>query len=496
MININFRKVSIFAILILLTISCDTSLDYENPNDPDRYRVLSDASDVEALAGGLYVNVYSGMHEYDGVQMMLATAADNISCSWGNQAMRDMSWEPRNNAWVNTPAYSYKGTTKLLFDRMYSAINTSSNILFVMDGELDLGDNEMKIRAWCKFIQGVAYGNLALVFDRAFLIDEKTSVESNLEAAVGFETIHEAAMTYLDDAIDFASSNDFTISADWLGQSGDMSSTEFVKLINTYAARFMSYTPRNSAQKMAVDWSKVKEYADAGITSDFNILNDNYVNWYDEAGDYLTYNGWGITDMYVVHLMDASQPQHWDDDPDFPHPAKSTDPDDKRLDTDFAYVASNWFQAARGYYHYSNYRHKRYDAFYVNATGLKPEIMLSENDMLRAEALVYSGGSLSAAADIINSGTRKTRGEMEDVEPVQDDLIQAIHHERHVEMYTTGMGLQFFEMRKLDLLQKGTPLHLPLPAQTLQTLEVAEPYYTFGTEAKADGVNTSNGGWR
>ncbi|MBK6979271.1 MAG: hypothetical protein IPH28_21075 [Cytophagaceae bacterium] len=79
-------------------------------------------------------------------------------------------------------------------------------------------------------------------------------------------------------------------------------------------------------------------------------------------------------------------------------------------------MGSNWFQAARGYYHYSNYRHSRYDEFYVNAMGPKPEIMLSENDMLRAEARIYaSSPNLTEAASIINGGTRVTRGGMSPV---------------------------------------------------------------------------------
>ncbi len=77
-----------------------------------------------------------------------------------------------------------------------------------------------------------------------------------------------------------------------------------------------------------------------------------------------------------------------------------------------------------------------------------------------------------------------------------DEIVQAIHHERFVEMYTTGVGLQFFEMRKLNLLQKGTPLHMPLPAGTLQTLRAPEPFYTFGYLKNADGIGTSNAGWR
>ena len=76
------------------------------------------------------------------------------------------------------------------------------------------------------------------------------------------------------------------------------------------------------------------------------------------------------------------------------------------------------------------------------------------------------------------------------------DVVAAIHHERHVEMYATGVGLQFFEMRKLNLLQKGTPLHLPTPAGILETLAVPAPFYTFCYLANADGIGNSNSGWR
>jgi hypothetical protein len=76
-----------------------------------------------------------------------------------------------------------------------------------------------------------------------------------------------------------------------------------------------------------------------------------------------------------------------------------------------------------------------------------------------------------------------------------NDIIDAIHHERQVECYATSGMLPFYEMRKLDLLQTGTPLHLPVPGRILQLFGLTE-FYTFGTVAKADGINTSDGGWR
>ena len=493
------RSVLSVALMLFAATGCEDALEVKNENQPNFLQVYASGSDLENLAASLYNSIYEGEHSYNGMQMMLATAADNVTCSWGNQAMRDMSWEPRDFAWTNTASYSYRGTTKFMFDKAYSAINTASNVLKAMEGGVEIGEGgsgNVRAQAMCKFAQGVAYGGLAFNFDKAFVIEQIPDGEGDSESAVDYNTVAAAALGYLDEAIAL-SSNSFTIPADWLGTDADMSSDDFKKLCNTYAARILSYTPRNQTDLATVNWDKVKAYADAGITSDYTIINDNYVKWYHEAGDYLTFQGWGLTDMYVVHLMDPTQPQHWDDDAAFPYPPESTSPIDNRLNTDFEYVASNWLLASRGYYHYSNYRHKRYDVMYVNADGPKPEVMKAENDLLRAEARIYSGTpDLAGAAAIINAGTRNTRGGMADVAAVKQDLIDAIHHERHVELYITGMGVQFYEMRKLNLLQKGTPLHLPLPAETLQTFGLTGPYYSFGKETNGDGVNTSNGGWR
>lgn len=489
---------------LMVVTGCEDMLEVKNENNPDFDQVYSSGEDLENLTAGLFSITYAAEHSYSGVQMGLATASDNVSCSWGNQAMRHMGWEPRDFAWDNNPSYSYAGTTKYLFDKSYAAINTASNILKAINNGVEIGtggvDNE-RSQAVCKFIQGVSYGDLALVFDKAFIVDEDQTVEGEVGSAVPYSDVAAAAVGYLDEAIALCA-NTFTIPAGWLGAEADLSNADFAKLCNTYAARILSYMPRNATELAAVDWNAVKTYADAGITSDFNVVNDNYVQWYNEAGDYLTYNGWGVTDMYVVNLMDPAQPQHWDDTPAFPHPPASTniltDPAiDDRLETDFAYLGSNWFQASRGYYWYSNYRFDRLDAFYVNADGPRSEVLKAENDMLKAEARAYLAvPDLAGAAAIINAGTRVTRGGLANVGAVKADIIAAIHHERHVEMYVTGMGLQFFEMRKLDLLQTGTPLHLPLPAGTLQTFGESLPFYTYGRVAEADGVNTSDGGWR
>jgi starch-binding outer membrane protein, SusD/RagB family len=480
-----------------LLFGCGDVMNVSNENNPDRATVLdgktATAADMEALSSGTFNIVFKAENGYTGVGMMLAVAADNNTCSHGNSGMWHMSAEPRDLAWDNTPNYTNSVVTLTPYQGFYSAIGAAVDVLRTFEnGTLPTAGNERTI-AFAKFALGLAYGDLALIYDRAHRFDEVTEVGSLFTDASDYQDLADAALGYFDDAIALTDGS-FSIPSAWLGTAADVSGADFKKMVNTSAARLLSYTPRNKTALNAVDWNKVKTYADAGITSDWTIIMDGYDKWYFEAGDYLTFPGWGRTDMRVVHMMEPSLPEHWTDSPTFPHPAEPATSLDARLKTDFQYLASNGFRVARGYYHFSCYRVSRYDDVYTNGIGPKPYIMLAENDMLRAEARAYTG-DLAGAAAIINAGTRVTRGQLAPVAANLTAIIDAIHHERHVEMTVTGTGLQFFEMRKLDLLQTGTPLHIPTPGTILQLFGQTS-FYTFGTVAKADGTNTSNAGWR
>ena len=200
-----FKKIMAFAAFPLLLVGCKKDLlNVPNENQPDFKKVYANGKDVENVASGLFNTIFNGEHSASGVEPMLAVAADNVSCSWGNFAMRDMSWEPRNNAWNNAPSYSNAGYTKYTFDQMYSSINTASNIIKAIDGGVDIGpdgaDNDRTL-AFARFAQGIGYGNLALVFDKAFVVDEKVTVEPKVESAVSYKDVAAAAVKYLDQAI-------------------------------------------------------------------------------------------------------------------------------------------------------------------------------------------------------------------------------------------------------------------------------------------------------
>ena len=469
-------------------------MDVINENHPNSGIVYNSGADVESVASAMFNTIFQGQHYAGGVEAMLATAADHATCSWGNFGMRDLSFEPRDAAWNNSPAYANAGQLKFTYDRYYSSIVTASNVLKALSSGVTIGGSgDARAKAFAKFALGLAYGNMALVFDRVHIVDDTKTAEGTLATAKPYKEVADAAIGYLTEAIALTDGS-FTLPASWLGTPADVSGDNFKRIINTCAARILSYLPRNKTELAAVDWARVKTFADAGMTSSWIIQMDGTNKWYMEAGDYLTYPGWGRTDMRVVNMMAPTLPAHWDDNASFPQPAEPVTVLDNRLKTDFQYLGSNDFLAARGYYHFSCYRNKRYDDVYTNGVGPKATIMSVENDMLKAEARAYTNDLVGAAA-IINAGTRVTRGNMPPVAATLTAIVNAIHHERQVEMYTTGCGIQFFEMRKLDLLQKGTPLHFPIPGATLQ-LFGETTFYTFGTVAKADGIGTSNTGWR
>ena len=70
------------------------------------------------------------------------------------------------------------------------------------------------------------------------------------------------------------------------------------------------------------------------------------------------------------------------------------------------------------------------------------------------------------------------RGGLPPVPVEMDSIMEAIHHERMVELMNTGFGIQFFQMRKENKLQPGSPLHYPIPGSQLEIMNM--DYYTFG----------------
>ena len=483
----------------MVTYSC-ADLEVINETAPDADRALANPADVMALGSGAFRTWHTSTQSYNGIGMAMAVMADHSSCSWGNQGMRDLSWEPRINSFNNNLTYSYFGTIRSQWQESYGAISAVNLVLQRYEGGMEFGiageDNAL-VEAFCNFVSGVSHGYLGLIYDQANVIPWDADI-TTLELLPSDDVV-DAGLVLLDKAITIANANSFTVPVSWVaGQS--MTNVELAELANGYAARILAYSSRTKAHNDAIDWSRVLGYAQKGITNDFAPELGDAFDWYDMYWRYLRASGWARVDHRVINMMDHNYPSRWPNDniswttPDGLDPGPASPTADQRIGTDFEYLASVNFAPDRGYYHFSHYRHSRYD--YVAATvwygnAPKPSFLAWEVKLLEAEALLRTGNPDGARA-ILNdaAGPRKVRGQVADV-LASDDVLRYILDEKDIECFLTGAGVPFYDMRRTDRLQPQTLLHFPVPATELEISDL--PHYTIN--AVADGVDGSSGNW-
>ena len=518
----HFNIIAILTILLAFTLhtSCE-KLEVENLNQPNMADVLSSPDDVRSVVESAFYAYWTGIKVYN-VGMTAQVTADQTSVSWGNFGWRDMSEEPRT-PWNNDPSYGESDMTEDPWYSLYALISQVNDALFaILEEGMEIGiggaDNNM-VLASSYLLRGLALGQLGMVFDQA-QIPLHDSDLSALEFQPWNEVI-EAGIDDLKRAIEIAGANTFQWGATAI--PGHTVNQTFVKeLANSYAARFLALGARNKSQNDNLGWTDkygwndVLTFANNGLTVDFAPMGDGLPwmggTWWDLNIKYLRQPGWGRVDMRVVNLLDPAAPVRYPTnelglagDPPQIHaglaPGESRS-DDARFDVDFEFLASNDFRPERGGWHFTHYRHSRYDhpastsdEGYGMGESLGPlfEFRVYDNQLLKAEALVRTGDVAGAAAIVNDPGNpRKSRGGLADVPANENAVLDAIFYERYTELFHNGWMIHFHDMRRTDQLQQGTPLHFPVPGRELEALNME--IYTFGGYHNADGINTSDGG--
>jgi hypothetical protein len=484
-------------ILALFAVSCE-DLDVPNENDPDFATAFSNPSDIRGVAGSLVNTWFLRAHDYNGPALGLWVAADAGTCSWGNAGMRVLSNEPRM-AFDNTPAYQDAAISENFYKGMFGVLSSANEVLGKTEIEgveivSDEGVDETKmVSAFAHFAQGISLGYIGLLFDQAFVTSEYTDLTQEVPLSPYTDVI-DSALVFLDKCIAICESETFDVPDNFIpGISLD--ETTLGQLANSFAARILAYSPRNASENAAVNWQQVYDYASAGIDYDFSPLADD-ITWYTLYHTYANFQGWGQADMRIIHMMDPNMPETWPGANGFeviPAPVETYDAAyDNRIIDDFQFLSSCPFRAERGYYHFSCYRFSRRDEYLSTWVTTMPDMYKAENDLLIAEAALELG-NLAEAASIINNGTRVTRGGLPTIGATATEIDDAIYRERLVELFCSGLGIEFCTLRKKDLLQEGSFLHFPIPGQQLEVNNMDN--YTFGPETGRPGIDYSTGGW-
>jgi hypothetical protein len=545
--------VSSIAAAVVATGGC--SLDISNPNAPDKNRAFADPAGLAKLMGGAFRTWVGTRGSYFGALTMTAMA-DNYTASWNNAAIRFYNSVgvdcPSRCGWTNSSTAPEAAGGPTVSGQWYGYYTQLVSANAVLDGIQNKGvcfdddctvDSTLTVRnkAVAKMLQGMAFAGIAMIYDQGFIADENTDL-TNI-SGIPFSTraeVRDAALAKFDEAYALAGIGSWSTDAEWMGVGAGTSytNTQIQQVIRTMEAELIAMFPRCDVscsnpqpgdKNSEVDWAKVALYASQGISAGAPFDFEFYVDVTGrECGDLDCVKTWGNSigtmrvDTRVAAMITTNHVTPWPDPNGNPCPTISPDkrvgdgsygPADDfngyatvaataNAGTDFACSGVAIFPPARGSYHQSNLQHIRYQALAyrgedlptADGTGQDPMYTRQMNDLLWAEGLIRSGGSLAQAATLINN-SRVGRGGLTPLTGAETvpELLTALQYEQEIEFMGQG-ATPFFNRRRIDGLtfssrsglndQTGTPRQMPVPAKELDVLQRA--VYTFGGPSAPD----------
>ena len=500
---------------LFFSIGCIDDFNVVNENNPNKDKVVVTPADVENLIAGAYRTFWLNTEDWTG-PLGLSVIGDENTSSWGNEGMKDMGSEPRV-AFDNSTAYGSIGAIEVPWFGTYAAIAAVNDGLRAIAGGVEIGDDgedEDRIVAFGKFVQGVTYGFLGSMFDRAYIIDESIDLE-DLSAGIvevplsGYADVIDAAIGYLEDAITVATGADpFETPDSWVNEF-TLTNAQLIEVAHSYIARFMATKARTPAERDGLDWPGIKGHAllgiqDAAAVGDyFGPTGDGYVSWFSDYRWVTAFHVWNRADYKTIG-MSASNNDYvdWLNAEVANRVEFDITTDDRRITaagdptadgTQFYYAGNSLFPPSRGTYHFSRYGSSRWSAYQITEAEQMETITLEEMDLLIAEA-EFRAGNMDAAATLVNK-TRVGNGELPAITGSDPDLWAWLKYEVKIETYSIASGLAFFTRRgwngdalagvtdpQASELPEGTPIHFPVPAKELEIglLDV----YTFGGDGE------------
>lgn len=495
-------------ILALAVLSCQ-SLEVTNPNLPDRARATQQPTAAESFVSTAFRTWWPvGGHD-DYPSWAFSTIAWEITSGFSDFGQLELSAEPRA-AWNNSPVNARNNVNESPWQGMYRTISSVNDALIAIDGGLVIVDSTRTARtkAVGKFIQGISHGYLGLYFDRAFLVDESLDLDTiTVPTFRPYPEIITEAIKQLDSAIAVAQRTNFTLPVDsWLYAA--MNRDQFIQLANSFVAHLLVYSARTRAERAAVNWNEVIRRVDLGIKTDFapvaqvDILWDDWKRLVARVRTASRPSDFGRPAYWTLGPADSANGfVNWVATPVSSRVAFQIRTKDRRIQgaggpsTPGKYVGYNLndiFAASRGTYRFSHYYFLRYGTGTSWQTGPQPAILVSEMDLLKAEALIRLGRA-AEAVPLINK-TRIANGQLP---PVTVDgppdepgcvprkltgqcgsLWDALRYEKRMEGLGVSGVIAYFDARGWQTLPENSILQLPVPGSELATLLMAN--YTFG----------------
>jgi hypothetical protein len=355
------------------------SLDVSNPNTPDIETVFGSSQNLESALIGAW-RAYWGVSQgartngtYPVVQ--LSALANELTSADGGVLV--VSQEPRiaidnrdQGGWTNRkPWYD-------LYEAIASAREAHQAIerglkIGVVDAANPTGTDTPRARVFAKFIMGISNIYLGILFDQAFLNDEKTDPNNYQYVLKPHTEILASGVRLLREAIAEAkAAPNFSIPSTFInGQT--ITRDDFVRIMMSYIVRAEVLSPRNPTERAAVNWALVLAQLDSGITKNFSqqadltIANSVSAYWQysylqtngrtntrligpaDTSGEYQRWLGRSLADRAQITIVTPDRRIHGAAGP-------------TTAGTYFAYLPTQTMSTTNGSYMHSRYRNIRY----------------------------------------------------------------------------------------------------------------------------------------
>lgn len=493
-----------------LVIAGCQDLNVVNPNLPDASRATTQPLTTESFVATSFRTWWpvAGHGVYP--TFAFSTMARDVTSGFADFGQLELSVEPRAS-WNNNQVNGRRQVNQDPWYGYYRTISSVNDVVTAINGGLVIVDpiRTARAKAMGKFMQGLSYGYLGLIFDKAVITDERTKLDTITTPTFSpYPQVITAAIAQLDSAAAVANTQPtMTFPVDgWLYQA--LTKDQFVRLTNSYAARLLAYAPRTRAERAAVNWAEVIRRIDAGIQADFapvaqvDIFVDDWkrlmarLRTAGRPSDYSRPSYWLIgpadsTNGWVNWVATANDLRQ-------PFQMRTRD---RRIQgtggpatpgTYMGYNLNNLFAIARGSWRFSHYYYLRNGTGTTWQTGAQPEMTVAEMDLLKAEALIRLGRA-SEALPLINK-TRVANGQLPAVTldgppntagcvPRKMDgtcgsLWDALRYEKGVELLGMSGVISYFDARGWQTMPESTPTQFPVPGRELGTL--LQPLYTFG----------------
>jgi hypothetical protein len=500
------------------TLVACADLTVQNNNNPDRVRATNTPGDVQALISSTFQrwwpNVYSTTPT-----VMFGSMGYEFSTPFLCFAGQPMEQEPRP-AWNNNSAFTNANVSSTTWLNFYGVISLANDGLSALNRGVRIGNlvvtankdtigaDDARARAFGKFMQGVAHGYLALMWDKAVIIDEKTNVDTLVTPTYApYPDVMAAAINMLKASIAISDTSTFTIpDVGWI-PGLTYTNKDLSRLAHTFIARFETYVARSATERAAVNWPDVIAQVDAGIAADFapigspTGLSDSYkqvaARVRTVAGDYMRGGYW------LVGPSDSTDGwKNWVATPVANRVAFQMRTKDRRIigaasvtapGTYFTYDANiAFFNPTRGTYLQTFYYYHRYGSGTTYNNGPLAAIGRTEMDLLKAEALVRLNRA-TEAIPLINK-TRVANGQLPpiDINGPPDtpgcvprkttgacgSLWDALRYEKRIEGACVDGQVSYWDARGWNTLAANSFIMFPIPGRELEIQRL--PVYTYG----------------